>query len=156
LKGGVFGVSIAYTMSNKIFFGILVLVAGVLTGWFLLNSPSEQSEIIEKNVLPVASVSPALNASDSGKLIVTYTDSGFSPLSQTVKKGSTITYMNESSRGMWVASGVHPTHQLLPGFDQLLSVPKAGIYEYTFTKTGTWSYHNHVNPTDVGTIVVTD
>ena len=54
----------------------------------------------------------------AARTVVTYTDTGFAPLSVTIKKGTTVTFVNESSRGMWVASAVHPTHQLLPGFDQ--------------------------------------
>jgi hypothetical protein len=57
---------------------------------------------------------------------------------------------------MWVASAVHPTHQLLPGFDQLASVAKGGTYEYSFAKVGTWKYHNHMKPTDFGGVVVTE
>jgi hypothetical protein len=57
---------------------------------------------------------------------------------------------------MWVASAVHPTHLLLPGFDELKSTGKGGTYEYTFVKVGTWQYHNHVNPSDTGSVVVTE
>ena len=86
---------------------------------------------------------------------VQYGDSGFTPNTVSVKAGTTVRFSNQSSRGMWVASAVHPTHQLLPGFDQLQSVGKGGTYEYTFAKVGTWKYHNHVNATDTGTVVVT-
>ncbi len=47
---------------------------------------------------------------------------------------------------MWVASAMHPTHQLLPGFDELTAVPKGTSYEYTFTKDGAWKFHDHINP----------
>ena len=91
----------------------------------------------------------------AARVVVTFTDSGFSPKSVTVSSGSTVAFMNESTGGMWVASDVHPTHQLLPGFDAQKSVAKGGSYEYTFTKVGTWTYHNHVAPTQTGTVVVT-
>ena len=86
--------------------------------------------------------------------VVTYTDTGFAPSPFTVSKDTTVTFVNESSRGMWVASDVYPTNQLLPGFDALSAVPKNGTYEYMFVKVGTWRYHNQVNPADSGTVVV--
>ena len=91
----------------------------------------------------------------AARVVVTFTDSGFSPKTVTVATGSVVAFMNESTGGMWVASDVHPTHQLLPGFDAQKSVAKGGSYEYTFTKVGTWTYHNHVAPTQTGTVVVT-
>ncbi len=92
----------------------------------------------------------------SERVVVTYTDSGFGPSLTTVVKGTTVAFINESSGGMWVASAVHPTHQLLPGFDQLKSVLRGGNYEYTFTKVGTWTYHNHVKPEVTGKVMVTE
>lgn len=164
-------------MSNKVLFGFLVLVAGVLVGWYVLkgNTPFSENrtnkEETNQNVsptLPVGQDNYDVNseASLSGeslekggvkeRRVVTYTDSGFAPDPLTVKIGTTVTFVNESSRGMWVASAVHPTHQLLPGFDQLSSAVKGGTYEYMFVKVGTWKYHNHVNPTDTGSVVVTE
>ena len=89
-------------------------------------------------------------------LAVSYGDDGFSPRTLTVLRGSTVRFTNISTRGMWVASGMHPTHQLLPGFDQLSAAAKNGTYSYAFDNVGTWQYHNHVNPTDVATIIVTE
>ena len=57
---------------------------------------------------------------------------------------------------MWVASAVHPTHQLLPGFDRAQKRVSGGTYDYAFVKVGTWKYHNHVNPSDTGAVVVTE
>lgn len=91
-----------------------------------------------------------------GKVSVSYGASGFAPNTVTVKIGTTVVWTNQSQGGMWVASAVHPTHQLLPGFDQLRSVAIGGTYEYTFVKVGTWKYHNHVQASDTGTVVVTE
>jgi plastocyanin len=161
-------------MNNKIFFGLLIIASGILVGWFVLrdrpalpgNTMENKAETTPsgsrlgdpENIQDVGSA--AGNQLDKGgvvaRSVVTYTDSGFAPQPLSIKKGSTVTFVNESSRGMWVASGVHPTHQLLPGFDQLSTSPKGGTYEYVFTKVGTWKYHNHVNPSDGGTVVVTE
>lgn len=85
---------------------------------------------------------------------VTYTDSGFSPSTLTVKKGDTVTFKNNASDDMWVASNPHPTHTDYPGFDVKRKMAPGEIYQFTFTKTGSWGYHNHTNPSERGTIVV--
>jgi len=85
---------------------------------------------------------------------VAYNDQGFTPAVLTVKAGTAVTFVNQSSGTMWVASNPHPTHTDLPGFDEHTAVPNGGTYTYTFVKAGTWGYHNHVNPSDGGTVVV--
>ena len=160
-------------MNNKVFFGLLILAAGALVGWFVFGGavyppggPTgiDREEPFSPNGATEAfpdlmQASGADQMEDKGgvaaRTVVTYTDTGFAPKTAAVKTGSTVTFVNESSGGMWVASDVHPTHQLLPGFDQKSSVASGGTYEYTFTRIGTWTYHNHQNPTDQATVVVT-
>jgi|SRR3989344_7547850 len=163
-------------MNNKIFFGLLILASGVLVGWYVLKGNTPSYDMLNKSGT-TETVSPTSKAgldnsdttADSNasgesmekgggqeRKVVTYTDTGFAPQVLTLKKGTTVTFVNESSRGMWVASAVHPTHQLLPGFDQLSTAGKGATYEYVFMKVGTWKYHNHVNPTDTASVVVTE
>lgn len=165
-------------MNRKILVGIIVLLVGVAVGWFVLQGgqqpqeqgtptpPSQQMPVtpgVTEMVVVETSPGPAVEKGGvptqidkaMERVTVTYSDSGFLPKEITVKVGTNVSFLNQSSRGMWVASAVHPTHQLLPGFDQLASVSKGGTYDYTFAKVGTWKYHNHVNATDIGTVVVT-
>lgn len=149
-------------MNTKLVVGLLVVVAGLGLGWYVLKGSYQPSTPEETSV--ISTIPPAPEGTGAGmekggvitKVTVTYTDSGYTPATVTVKKGTTVTWVNQSSGGMWTASAVHPTHQLLPGFDQLKSVAKGGTYDYTFTKVGTWKYHNHVNASDTGTVVVTE
>ena len=160
-------------MNRNILIGIIVLLVGVAVGWFVLQGgqqpqeqgtptpPSQQMLVtpgVTEMVVVETSPGPAMEKGGVPAVAtstVAYTDSGFTPNTITVKQGTTVRFTNQSSRGMWVASAVHPTHQLLPGFDQLASVAKGGTYDYTFAKVGTWKYHNHVNATDTATVVVT-
>lgn len=142
---------------NKFIFGFVVLALGVVVGWVVLPAQAlpEAVPINDVQVTPPLeeSVTQAPQPATTSAT-VRYTDAGFVPESVTVTAGSTVTFVNESSSGMWVASAMHPTHSLLPGFDALQSFVRGGTYEYMFTKVGTWKYHNHVNPTAVGTIIV--
>lgn len=85
---------------------------------------------------------------------VRYTNDGFSPKSLTVAVGTMVEFVNESARPMWVASNEHPEHALLPTFDQFETVDTGGTYTYVFDKPGTWSYHDHINPSLEGVIIV--
>lgn len=169
-------------MNNKVLVGLVVLLVGVGAGWYFLQGgkSAQESMTREEGVLETTtpameptttfgSESPATGtagATDKGgvlntgpqatKISVSYGTSGFVPNTVTVKRGAVVVWTNQSQSGMWVASAVHPTHQLLPGFDELKSVSAGGTYEYTFEKVGTWKYHNHVAPADTGTVVVTE
>lgn len=162
-------------MNNKVVVGLLVLLVGVIAGWYLLQGGKPAPQMpkegaVTETTTPATEPSVTLSAEAPatgtagavekggvmGKVSVTYGASGFVPNSVTVKKGTVVVWTNQSQSGMWVASAVHPTHQLLPGFDQLKSVNVGGTYEYTFTKVGTWKYHNHVQAADTGSVVVTE
>ena len=96
---------------------------------------------------------------------VTYTDQGFSPQELSLNLGDTVTFTNTSTGPMWVGSDAHPTHVLYSGttlkdhcpdttdtaFDQC---SRGDTYSFTFTKAGTWKYHNHSKAAFGGTIEV--
>ena len=168
-------------MNNKLLVGLVVLLVGVGAGWYFLQGGKTAQEIKQDaeftETTPAAEPTVTLGYEGSatgatgaamekggvpssgsvmGKTAVSYGTGGFVPNTVTVKKGTAVVWTNQNQSGMWVASAMHPTHQLLPGFDQLKSVGTGGSYEYAFVKVGTWKYHNHVQAADIGTVVVTE
>jgi plastocyanin len=117
-----------------------------------------------------ATVSPSQSptATPVPRNVVTYGDSGYSPATLKVKKGSVVTWQNNSSSGMWTASALHPTHKVYPGtdttacgtqtlvamFDACANTPSGKSWSFTFNNTGTWKYHNHSRSAHTGTIIV--
>src|SRR3989344_2750420 len=86
---------------------------------------------------------------------ILYNGETFSPSALTVKVGTTVTFKNVGkSDDMWPASAPHPTHTNLPDFDSKRDIKIGESYSYTFTKVGTWGFHNHENPTANGKITV--
>jgi plastocyanin len=79
---------------------------------------------------------------------------GFEPRSITVDRGGTVTWVNDSGDDAWPASDVHPTHQLLPGFDPKRVVTSGESWSYTFGAPGRHPYHNHLAPENKGVVVV--
>jgi len=169
---------------KNIFVALLVILIGVVVGWFVMKptiknlqttkpvnvsgetvstSPSETGSYQPVEV-PVSGIPTGSNTTKGGvttqtktpatSATVSYTDSGFRESVVYVKLGTTVTFVNASAQGMWVASNPHPTHTDLPGFDEKTSVNRGGTYQYTFVKVGSWKYHNHLNPSDTGVVVV--
>jgi|SRR3989338_342351 len=88
------------------------------------------------------------------KVTISYTDSGYSPANVTVPVNTTVVFKNNSSKNIWVASAPHPTHTDYPEFDAKKAIAPGQTYEFTFTKTGTWRYHDHLAPNFFGSVTV--
>ncbi|MBI5227370.1 cupredoxin domain-containing protein [Candidatus Micrarchaeota archaeon] len=93
---------------------------------------------------------------------VEITSSGFSPQVLKIKAGESVTFVNKDTMQHWPASGKHPTHQDYPEeggcigskFDSCGGVKTNESFSFTFTKKGTWEYHDHLNSGLSGTIIV--
>lgn len=143
-------------MSKFFMFILGVLIVGGIYMWYK-GMPQQTSNNAPSQVPSTATPIPLVNPSgEQSKTVPTveYSSQGFSPQTVTIKSGMTVTWTNKNADGMWVASDPHPTHTDYPGFDALKSIPTDGTYSFTFTKTGTWGYHNHLNPSQKGTVIV--
>lgn len=144
---------------------ILILIA--LGGaWYVLTRPSVPVTSTEGTV----ATSSESGTASSTALTIAYTDNGFSPATLTVPSGSTVTFMNLSSQQMDIASNPHPTHQEYDGttrathcasgyagsapFDECAPAAPGESWTFTFTKAGSWGFHNHYGAEDEGTVIV--
>ena len=104
------------------------------------------------------------NPATSGEVTVTFDGTSFSPNTVTVPVGGTVRFRSTGAQ-MWVASGMHPTHDSYHGTTRAQHCPDtAGVafdqcatgstYAFTFQKAGTWKYHDHLNPSAYGEVVV--
>jgi len=80
-------------------------------------------------------------------------DSGFTPKDITVKIGTRIIWVNKSSETATVSSVDHPTHRLYP-FLNLGEFADGSSVQVVFDKAGKYSYHNHYNASETGTVTV--
>ncbi len=114
-------------------------------------------------ILPVAS-EPNVSLQEATIML---SDKGFTPSSITIKKGDTVTWINNTSGNMWVASAMHPTHTAYDGTTLQQHCPNTAggafdecatgnTFTFTFDKVGTWKYHNHVDPSKYGSVTVTE
>ncbi|OGD84503.1 hypothetical protein A2165_01465 [Candidatus Curtissbacteria bacterium RBG_13_40_7] len=85
--------------------------------------------------------------------VITYTEGGFSPRQITVNVGETVEFMNNSSSNVQVNSALHPTHELFPELNIGVIAP-GETKSTTFAEAGTYQYHNHLNASENGQIMV--
>lgn len=133
---------------------LLLIVAGTIY-IFKSNSDEQLTPAETSGTAEIPAPTQSSEASPAAAdTIVNYANSGFSPNTLNVKVGTAVTFVNNSTQQMWVASAYHPTHQVLPSLNQLKWVGTGGTYQYTFDKAGEWPYHNHLNPKDFGKVIV--
>lgn len=93
---------------------------------------------------------------------VEITSAGFSPNTLTINAGETVIFVNKDLIPHWPASAIHPTHTVYPEpggcigsrFDACHGLSGGEIFSFTFNQKGTWRYHDHLDPSLTGTIVV--
>ncbi|MEM2963226.1 MAG: cupredoxin domain-containing protein [Candidatus Anstonellales archaeon] len=94
--------------------------------------------------------------------IVRMEDGGYTPSTLTIKKGDTVIFINYGTRPNWPASANHPTHEVYPegggcissAFDACRGLLPGENFTFVFNKIGEWGYHNHLQPTSRGKIIV--
>lgn len=86
-------------------------------------------------------------------ITITYTASGFSPASVTLKSGQQVTVVNNSGRSLQLSSNPHPAHTQNSELNQS-TLASGRSQTFTMTKTGTWGYHNHLDDDHTGEITV--
>jgi len=151
-------------MKNIIIAVIVILLAGGV--WFFVSG-SDAEELEDDGALTTSQTLPGIEADEGVDMIVegedndvvealvSYIGEGFDPeILGPITVGTTVRFFNESSSEVWVASDNHPTHQVLPEFDSLAGIGTNEFYEFTFDEVGEWTYHNHLNSSQTGTIQV--
>ena len=79
----------------------------------------------------------------------------FDPKRIEIEMGQAVRFVNESNDNLWPASNLEPTHEIHPQFDAGAPVLPGGAWELAFEKAGFWRYHNHLDPSQSGLVVVT-
>ena len=81
-------------------------------------------------------------------------ENGFTPSEVTISLGETVTFTNKTDKPFWPASDLHPTHGIYPDFDPGEPVQAGQSWSFKFTKSGTWNFHDHLNPLYIGVVTV--
>ncbi len=136
----------------------VVIVAVVAGAAFLfVNNSKKDNNTTSKQNTENSTNSSTSTTTDTttatSSVTIIYTDSGFSPSSVKVISGGSVTVKNNSSRTIQFDSNPHPAHT--DNTELNLGLVGAGESKsFTVTKKGTWEYHDHLNASAGGTIVV--
>lgn len=76
---------------------------------------------------------------------ITFQPTGLTPKEITIKVGDIVEFRNSDLKPHWPASAPHPTHTAYPEFDSKAKVAPGEIWTFTFTKSGDWKFHDHLN-----------
>jgi len=178
-------------MSTSKILGIIVLIAVLGFGGYYVyqNSASQEPEAMmeEDGDALVDDGNDAMMEDDSDAMMdegdgdqmmeepaelqtvtVKITDAGFVPSAVNIKKGDSVTWVNEGSSPVWPASAAHPTHTVYPGsniakcgtdegadiFDACKGLSNGESWTFQFNQAGSWNYHDHLNASHFGKVNV--
>lgn len=158
---------------------LVLIIAGGLWWYFagdtLMPAPQTETENTNGSAATTTGTgtsqeNPGGASSPADATTITYAGQGYSPASVTIPVGGAVTFVNNSSVDMWPAVDEHPTHTQYDAtaraehcaasytgpspFDACRRVPAGESWSFTFTKAGTWKYHDHVDASKRGTIIV--
>lgn len=86
---------------------------------------------------------------------ITITKDGFVPSAVKIKKGQSVEWTNTDTKLHQVAPDPHPSHTSLPELAETDPIELDESISFSFEKTGTFTYHDHLNPLKFkGTIVI--
>lgn len=103
-----------------------------------------------------------IGAPENASTTIKITDSGFVPNEIKIKKGDTVKFVNEGKQDHWPAADKHPSHNEYPDkggcigskFDSCRPLKQGEAFLFTFNFEGAWNFHDHLNPSFIGTVIV--
>lgn len=139
-------------MNSKLLLVILALIAVFAAFTFLANkntrTPSETSPTTKSE-----QATPVVTKTTNQITNVILGDAGFVPKDIAVKAGTTVVWINKSGKTATVSSDDHPTHRLYL-FLNLGEFATSTTVQAVVEKPGKYSYHDHYNASQTGTVTV--
>lgn len=128
---------------------MLVIAGGVL----LFTNRPNKSVKIDNSAEQTTQTGSGTPTAIPNMTTVEVTAQGYSPKTITVKTGARVIWINKTDGAVTVNSANHPTHTVYPPLN-LGEFPKGSSVQLVFDKPGTYTYHNHFNPSQTGTVIV--
>ncbi len=128
---------------------VLIVVFGAFT--FLGGKKTNPTVVTNNPTSTQTVVSPVQQKAETNNVLLT--NAGFEPKDIVVKTGTKVVWVNKSGKAATVNSDNHPTHRLYP-FLNLGEFSDGSSLEVVFDKAGKYTYHNHYNSAQVGSVTV--
>jgi plastocyanin len=162
-------------ITNYYYFSSSYFICGRLLFFIKFKKPTlvpeaSQPQLVTSTVfeVPTTQTPPTTEAMPTSEVIIKITANGFEPKEVEITKGTKVTWVNEQPNPSWPASAVHPTHEVYPGssikkcgtpeqekiFDACRGINQGESWSFVFNEIGEWYYHDHLNPSWKGEIIV--
>jgi len=129
-------------MKKRLIFVIAVVVVLVLAGLAVVSLLTPQESGPQQETAQATAY-------------VDITDTGFTPQTLQIAKGTKVIWVNKDASPHQVASDPYPDHTALPGLFSEKPLAAEESYSFTFSQAGTFTYHDHLHPEAFhGTVVV--
>lgn len=134
-------------MSSKFLLTLVVIIVVVFAGFALYKNQTAKTTT-ENSAEPTQAATPT----NAPQVSVILTQNGFEPKELKIKAGTRVIWANKSGGSATVSSDDHPTHLLYPILN-LGEFSNGSSLQAIVASPGTYTYHNHLNPDQKGTIV---
>lgn len=154
--------------SKKLYMTLGLVAVLVVVGYFVIASMYTSKNVMEKEKEVAQEKQKQMEqqkqtnestqpAEDEGvpTAFVTETEKGFEPQTLTVKKGTKVVWMNKSGDEGNVSSAFHPTHLVYTPLN-LGDFSDGANVLLVLNEAGSYKYHDHLNPSRFGSIIVTE
>lgn len=140
---------IEYKPDGKLWF-LVILVSIIFAGslyYFGLNQ--------KVNEYSKAIISSSPDNNRQARMYTVFYNTGvFSPTNIRVHVGDSIKFQNDSSDSLYVVSDSTNNILDLIGFDSVGNIPPKSSFVFTFSKAGSFGYHNNLEKSEQGMVIV--
>lgn len=148
---------------NKLTIVIVAVAIIAIAGFVLLKSvpqvnqsqadvDSSTDTIVSVSPNPTSTQTPSDSVSQS-ETMISASANGFMPKEVVIKANTTVTWTNLNGIDITVNSDPHPAHTLYP-FLNVGTIKAGERASLLFDQPGKYTYHNHLNSSQTGTITV--
>ncbi|OGE18625.1 hypothetical protein A3J19_04025 [Candidatus Daviesbacteria bacterium RIFCSPLOWO2_02_FULL_41_8] len=133
----------------------LILIAGLTVFGYLFLGLNKDQNFITQQVIPNQSPAAQTVTSPASTAVISITGDGFTPSVITIAKGQQVVWVNKDSQAHQVTSFPKTAANALSGLTDSDVLDPNDSFSFTFENTGTFTYHDELNPSKFkGTIIV--
>lgn len=121
----------------------------------LVTKQITKKSVVTKSTTPsnTTNTSQTSNQASIDVNEIDYTDAGFVPRELKITHGQSIKFVNKSSGAMRIFSD-DTSNAKATELNQSKAIGKGGVYTFNFIYEGVWNYHNQLDESKRGSVIV--
>lgn len=130
----------------SVFWVFIILILGLFVVSVMFFTKGQEFDLADRD--STLSTMDQKDERDSRVYTVTYKNGVFSPTNLRIHMGDTVRFKNDD------IFSIHIYSESLPGFDSVGTIPRGGVFSYTFSSRGIFQYYNERDADEAGTVIV--